>query len=114
MRSQNVTGLRLFEVNDEPSETADQDIYNTYAYYHPDTIFELPCQWNVRRDTIKECSSSLKKNAKSTGLFHGNGNILLQNKGNFPREVWVYHDAFSRFKCIFDAKVLNKTIKTCH
>lgn len=113
MRVQNVIGQLLLEINDEISETADQDILNTYAYYHSDSIFELPCQWNIRRDTIIECSV-IKTAPKSIGLFHGNGNILLQNKRTLGKEVWIYHDMFSRNKCIFESRVLNHTNRYCH
>jgi hypothetical protein len=43
---------------------ADQDALNAYAYHHPDKIAIMPCEWNVRTD-------SLCRNRTRTALMHG-------------------------------------------
>lgn len=45
---------------------ADQDFYNAYGFHHPDRVFELPCTWNVRTDSLCHISK-----IEPVQIFHG-------------------------------------------
>lgn len=49
IREGNLSSERLLEINDEPIKLLDQDLINTWAYYHQDEILQLPCKWNKRK-----------------------------------------------------------------
>lgn len=62
---------------------ADQDALNAYAHDHPDHIAVLPCEWNVRTD-------SLCRNRTRTALMHGSRKALHGSQAGMPDALRVH------------------------
>jgi lipopolysaccharide biosynthesis glycosyltransferase len=93
MREQNLTGERLFAMNDEPVFLADQDVLNSYWYYNPDDYFELPCKWNRRIYSNCTQTSDQDYYNNQTGILHGNGGKFLHpSEDAWTYEIWCYYE----------------------
>lgn len=90
MRELNLTGETLFAINDEPVFLADQDILNTYWYYNPQELLELPCRWNKR--LYSNCSVT-DYFVNTTGILHGNGGKFLHpSEDPWTYSMWCYYE----------------------
>ncbi len=124
MRQQNVTGENIIRNNTEPTPLPDQDLYNSWAYFHQDLVGVFPCIWNVHmRDNCNvTCSSSntvttvSHENSSATitttvtttttasmevgldlskmGIMHGNGGLII----NRDRHIFQpFKDSYHKF-----------------
>jgi lipopolysaccharide biosynthesis glycosyltransferase len=102
-REKNVTGKYLLTVNDEPYKLADQDIINTFAYYHPKYICLIDCRWNKRVGSQCHGKDEVEYHRPDSGILHGNGAAFYNGKNWFARDTYehyhqIYEDKLCRFK----------------
>lgn len=100
MREMNLTGERLFAINDEPVYLADQDVLNTYWYYNPSDYLELPCRWNKRLYSNCTAGDVEIYYMNSTGILHGNGGKFLNpHEDMWTYRMWCYYeDQYTRIE----------------
>lgn len=92
MREKNITGYNLQRLNDENVRYADQDILNTYAYYHPGKISILPCHWNKRFYSKCDNQSSYHYFQNNTGIIHGCNHEFFTSKLTFGYKLWEHYE----------------------
>jgi hypothetical protein len=66
--------------NHSAFQLPEQDLVNVYAHDHPDRIFVLPCEWNVRSDSI--C-----RKRTSAAIVHGSRKGFHGNEVGMPNEL---------------------------
>lgn len=103
LREKSITGKYLLSVNDEPYKLADQDIINTFAYYHPKYIFLIDCKWNKRTGAHCHAKNDDEYHKRDTGILHGNGAAFYKGKNWYARDSYenyfkVYQEKLCGFK----------------
>jgi lipopolysaccharide biosynthesis glycosyltransferase len=97
MREVKFNITKLIDADDERIVLADQDVLNTFGYYHPEEFYQLPCEWNRGYSSLCDWSNS------SRGIMHGyNKKIFKFGKEHFLYTIWFkYHTKFEEMTQIF-------------
>lgn len=94
LRIQNITVNTFIETNHEPILLADQDVFNSWAYFNQEKCQVIGCQWNKRGESACPDHSNYYYLIHDKGILHG-------NNGAFMRHLWkyfnIYREIFSTF-----------------
>jgi lipopolysaccharide biosynthesis glycosyltransferase len=97
MRKIGYNATAMMMMNTESTKFADQDILNTYAYFHRSEFYLLPCYWN--RGFSSNCDWSNSTN----GIMHGYAwKFFNDDQGLFAPERWRhFHNVFEEMTQLY-------------
>ncbi|XP_071851569.1 glucoside xylosyltransferase 1-like [Apostichopus japonicus] len=73
----------------------DQDLINVIFYFHPDKVFEYPCEWNYRPDHCMYGNNCRRIETEGIGVIHGNRGVYHNEKQLPFRSIY---EAFRDFQ----------------
>ncbi|KAJ8050720.1 Glucoside xylosyltransferase 2 [Holothuria leucospilota] len=72
-------------------ERGDQDLINVALYFHSDTVFEIPCEWNYRFDHCDRGNTCLRMETEGIALLRGTRG-KIHAEGPFGAVYETYSD----------------------
>ena len=108
MRERNMTGNYFIANNSEEARLPDQDVFNSFAYFHQDIVGKLPCAWNKRTDSYCPNATHWWQMDTSSGVIHGNRNAFLRRQFSF---WWVpehHRHQYQRFCANQSSRTFNQ------